>query len=201
MNKAVFLDRDGVITREPPYYAHRLDQLALIPRAGDAVRRLNENGFITIIISNQSGIGRGYYSEQDTDIFNRAMKEELSAGGARIDAIYICPHHPEASIGSYRVDCDCRKPRPGLLLKAGNELDIDMPKSFMVGDKLTDVEAGRRAGVSTVLVKTGQGKEELKNGDIKCDFITDDLYTAVEYILEAERDRKTHDGAPAQRAG
>lgn len=194
MNRAVFLDRDGVITREPPYYAHRLDQLAIIPRVAEAIRLLNDNGFKTVIISNQAGIGRGYYTEKDAEIFNRAMKEELAESGGRIDAVYICPHLPDD-------DCDCRKPRPGLLKKAETELDIDMTKSFLVGDKRSDIEAGRTAGVSPILVKTGQGQEELAKGDIECDFIADDLYSAAKYIRYLERKGQEYNGPPAKRTG
>ena len=186
MNKAVFLDRDGVITQEPPHYAHRLDQLALIRESGNAIRLLNENDFRVVIVSNQSGIARGYYNEEDASLFNQALREKLTEMGANIDAIYICPHHPQADIESYRMDCDCRKPKPGMLIKAASDIGIDMKNSFMVGDKLIDIEAGQRAGVSTVLVKTGWGVEELKKGNIKCDFITEDLYQAAEHILDSK---------------
>jgi len=184
LDKAVFLDRDGVITQEPPYYAHRLDQLALIPRSGDAIRLLNENEILAVVVSNQAGIAHGYFREEDTALFNRALGEELGKLGVRIDAFYYCPHHPEAGMEDYRTDCDCRKPGPGMMLKAAKDMGIDLPKSFMIGDKLTDIEAGKKAGCGTVLVKTGQGMEALKNGSIWCGFIADDLYQAAEYILD-----------------
>tara|TARA_B100002003_G_C13922147_1_gene448331 strand:- start:1 stop:555 length:555 start_codon:yes stop_codon:yes gene_type:complete len=184
MNRAVFLDRDGVITQEPPHYAHRLDQLVLIPKSGDAIRLLNEDGFMVVIVSNQAGIAHGYYQEEDTVSFNQALGGKLTEAGARIDAVYYCPHHPEANVEGYRLDCDCRKPKPGLLLKAEKELDINMKRSFMVGDKLSDIEAGKRAGCKTVLVKTGYGGETIQNSRIECDYIADDLYGAVSYILD-----------------
>ncbi len=198
MNRAVFLDRDGVITQEPPHYAHRLDQLELISKSANAIRLLNENGFLVIVACNQAGIAHGYYREEDAEMFNQAMKEELAKMGAHIDAIYICPHHPEANIDIYRMDCDCRKPRPGMLLNAGIDLNIDMNKSFMIGDKLIDIEAGRKAGVSTVLVKTGQGVEVTQNGDIECDFIADDLYQAAEYVLDLSYNTENHSGTSAR---
>ena len=102
---------------------------------------------------------------------------------AHIDAMYYCPHHPEAKIEKYRLDCDCRKPKPGMLVKAQQELNIDLKKSFMIGDKLTDIEAGRNAGCKTIMVRTGYGVEELKNNEVECDYIADDLYDAVEHIL------------------
>lgn len=183
MNRAVFLDRDGVITQDPPHYAHKLSQLALIPRSADAIRLLNENEFKVIVVSNQSGIARGYYREEDAVLFNQAMKEMLGNNSARIDAIYYCPHHPEAKIDKYRIDCNCRKPKPGMLKRAEEELDIDSKQSFMVGDKLSDIEAGKRGGCKTIMVRTGHGIEELKSNEISCDYIANDLYDAVERIL------------------
>ncbi|MFC2006278.1 D-glycero-beta-D-manno-heptose 1,7-bisphosphate 7-phosphatase [Chloroflexota bacterium] len=183
MNRAVFLDRDGVITQEPPHYAHKLDQLALIPQSGDAIRLLNENGFMVVIVSNQAGIAYGYYQEEDTVSFNQIMRERLAKESAHLDAIYYCPHHAEAKVEKYRVDCDCRKPKPGMLIMAEKELGIDMKSSYIVGDKLTDIEAGKRAGCKTILVRTGYGVEELKCNHIECNYVANDLYDAAEYIL------------------
>ncbi len=183
MRRAVFLDRDGVITQEPPHYAHKIDQLKFIAGTADAIRLLNNNGFMVIIASNQSGIARGYYREEDAALFNQAMRESLGQKGARIDAIYYCPHHPESKMETYRVVCDCRKPAPGMLKRAEKDWDIDLQRSFMVGDKLGDIESGKRAGCYTIMVKTGQGAQQLKGTDIECDYIADDLYHAVEHIL------------------
>jgi len=183
VNRAVFLDRDGVITQEPPHYAHELSQLELIPKAADAIRLLNENGFVVIVASNQAGIAYGYYQEEDAILFNQAMKEKLAKEGAYIDAIYYCPHHPEAKIERYRVDCNCRKPKPGMLTRAEKELNIDLKQSFIVGDKLSDIEAGERAGCKTIMVRTGYGVEELKSNEIDCDYVANDLYDAVQHIL------------------
>lgn len=183
MNRAVFLDRDGVITQEPPHYAHKLNQLKLISKAADAIRLLNEGGFLVIIASNQAGIARGYYQEEDMTLFNRAMKNRLAKSRAHIDAIYYCPHHPEAIIEAYRVDCDCRKPKPGMLKKAEKELNIDLNQSFLVGDKSSDIEAGKRAGCTTIMVRTGHGADELESNRIECDYVAGDLHNAVEHIL------------------
>ena len=183
MNRAVFLDRDGVITQDPPHYAHKLSQLKLISRSADAIRLLNENGFVIFVVSNQAGIAYGYYQEEDALLFNQAMKEKLEKDGAYIDVIYYCPHHPEAKIERYRVDCNCRKPKPGMLKRAEKELNIDLKQSFMVGDKMSDIEAGKRAGCETIMVKTGHGMGELENNEIECDHVANDLYDAVEYIL------------------
>ena len=183
MNRAVFLDRDGVITQEPPHYAHKLSQLKLIPKSADAIRLLNENGFVVIVASNQAGIAHGYYREEDAILFHQAMKENLAKEGAYIDAIYYCPHHPEAKIDRYRVDCNCRKPKPGMLTRAEKELNIDLKQSFIVGDKLSDIEAGKRAGCKTIMVRTGYGVEELKSNELDCDYVANDLYDAVQHIL------------------
>jgi len=185
MNKAVFLDRDGVITKEPPYYAHKIDQLELIPKSAEAIRLLNKNGFKVIIISNQSGVARGYYQEKDIKIYNNEMKRQLEEKGARIIAIYYCPHHPEAVIEKYKIDCECRKPKPGMLRQAEKDLNLDLKRSFLVGDKMSDIEAGYRAGCKTILVLTGQGNGELKKiseMNIKPNYISKDLHTAIQII-------------------
>ena len=183
MNRAVFLDRDGVITQEPPYYAYQLSQLELILKSAEGIRLLNESGFLVVLVSNQSGIARGYYEEEDAARFNQALAQKLAEEGAHIDAIYICPHHPEAKIEKYRLECDCRKPKPGMLKMAEEALEIDLKQSFMIGDKSIDVEAGKRAGCKTVMVKTGYGVEELRSKQIECNYAADDLYDAAEYIL------------------
>ena len=185
MKQAVFLDRDGVITREPPYYAHEISHLEIVPGAAAAIRRLNEHGFLVVVVSNQAGIARGYYREADMLSFNRAMEDRLAVAGACIDAFYFCPHHPEAGLGELLQDCQCRKPKPGMLLKAGRDLGIDLGRSFMVGDRATDIEAGRRAGCQTLLVLTGHGAEELKTGTTAGDNVAEDLAGAVELILGA----------------
>ena len=193
MNKAVFLDRDGVITKEPPYYAHRIDQLELIPKSAEAIRLLNESGFKVIVVSNQSGVARGYYQERDIKIYNKAMKKKLEEKNAYIDAIYYCPHHPEAIIEKYKIDCDCRKPKPGMLKRAKEDLDLNLKGSFLIGDKMSDIEAGYRAGCKTILVLTGQGNDELKKiskMDIKPNYISKDLFTAIQIIKKDNKTRK-----------
>lgn len=187
-NKAVFLDRDGVITQDPPHYAHRLDQLSLISGSGPAIKILNENHFIVIIITNQSGVAKGLYKETDITIFNDAMVEKLKQHKASVDAIYYCPHHPKAEIKKYRIDCDCRKPRPGMLIDGGKKYNIDFKSSFLVGDKWSDIEAGRSVGCKTILVKTGHGIQEFEN--IKCpvDYVAADLLDAVQnFILRTKK--------------
>jgi D,D-heptose 1,7-bisphosphate phosphatase len=189
MNKAVFLDRDGVITQEPPHYVHRIGDLEFISGSPEAIRLLNLNNFVVIIISNQSGIARGYYPEEDTVIFNLAMKKKLSEFGAYIDAIYYCPHHPEARVEKYRIDCDCRKPKNGMLKLAKKNMNLDLRQSFVVGDRWSDIECGKISECKTILVKTGSGEKSLKSNKIPCNYIANDLDDAVEYILSLEQKR------------
>jgi D-glycero-D-manno-heptose 1,7-bisphosphate phosphatase len=191
INRAVFLDRDGVITEDPPHYAHRLDQLSIIPGSAPAIRLLNEHNFRIIVISNQSGVARGYYGEADVKIFNDGMESLLAKEGAHIDRISYCPHHPDAVVERYKMECSCRKPRPGMILDAARKYSLDLKTSFVVGDKWSDIEAGQAAGCKTILVMTGHGKGEIEQKQGSADFIARDLQNAVEqYILPAETNGK-----------
>lgn len=186
MKNAIFLDRDGVITEDPPHYAHRLDQLRIISGSAHAISILNDHGFEVIVISNQSGVARGYYQESDVSIFNNGMEALLAQSGAHVDAIYYCPHHPDAVIERYRQNCECRKPRPGMIISAAKERSLDLGKSFVVGDKLSDIIAGKASGCKTALVLTGHGKDEYEKNTVLADFIGQDLLDVVEhYILPA----------------
>jgi len=193
VNKAVFLDRDGVITKEPPFYAHRIDQLELIPKSSEAIRLLNKNGFKVIVVSNQAGVAKGYYQEKNIQIYNNEMKRQLKEKGAHIDAIYYCPHHSEATIEKYKIDCECRKPKPGMLRQAEKDLNLDLKCSFLIGDKMSDIEAGYRAGCRTILVLTGQGNDELKKiseMDTKPTYISKDLFTAIQIIKRSNKSKE-----------
>ena len=182
-NKAVFLDRDGVITEDPPHYAHRIDQLRIIPGGAQAIQRLNAHNFRVIIISNQSGVARGYYIEEDVKIFNDGMAHLLAKEGSHVDAVYYCPHHPDGIIERYKIDCGCRKPKPGMILEAAQNHSLDIQNSFVVGDKWSDIEAGKNAGCQTILVLTGHGTDESLKIKDNC-LVTSDLYEAVsKYII------------------
>lgn len=181
MRWAVFLDRDGTLNDEVEYL-HEPDQLRLLPGAARAVRLLNRAAVLVILVTNQAGIGRGYYSEAAMRALHRELAARLAARGAHLDAIYHCPHHPDD-------DCDCRKPKPGMLLRAAAEHDIDLRRSFVIGDKMSDLEAGRRAGSNTILVLTGYGREErqaFQGRDFQPDHIGQDLLAAVRWILARE---------------
>ena len=145
---AAFLDRDGVLIVDSGY-PHRPDQLVLIPGAAEAVKRLNAAGYVTVIVTNQSGVARGMFSEETMHDFNRRLVARLAEGGGRIDAVYACPFHAEAVDERYRhPDHPDRKPNPGMLLNAVAEHDLDPARSLMIGDQASDMEAARRAGVA-----------------------------------------------------
>ncbi|MBQ7731019.1 MAG: HAD family hydrolase [Lentisphaeria bacterium] len=157
MRQACFFDRDGVIIEEADYI-HDPALVRLCPFAAEAVRAMHDAGRLVIVVSNQSGIARGYFTEADLKAVDARMNELLEAEGAHIDATYYCYHHKKGVIPEYAIDCDCRKPKPGLFLRAAKDLDIDLAASFMIGDKESDLEAGLNAGCRGVaLVRTGHG--------------------------------------------
>jgi D-glycero-D-manno-heptose 1,7-bisphosphate phosphatase len=147
LRSAAFLDRDGVLNVEHGYVC-RSEDFGWIAGAREAIRYLNDAGYITVIVTNQSGIARGYYTEQDFRGLHRWIDERLRESGARIDAVYFCPHLPDAALPMYRKDCECRKPRPGMLLQAIRDLDIDPPRSFLIGDESRDCAAAPAAAVA-----------------------------------------------------
>ena len=178
MTKAVFLDRDGTINEEVSYLS-RIDQVKILPRAAKAIKLLKEHGFLAIILTNQSGAARGYFSIQTLEDIHNHLKNELLREGAAIDAIYYCPHHPDAG-------CSCRKPKTEMIERAKVTFDIDLASSFMIGDRLLDLETGYRVGCRTVLVMTGYGTKEIKEikkWKFQPDHIAQDLYDAVIYII------------------
>jgi len=180
--RAVFLDRDGVINLNRPDYVKSWDEFIFYPFAKPALAKLAKSDFLIIIVSNQSSIGRGIVKKETVDEINQRMKEEIEKEGGRIDAIYYCPHKPDEG-------CPCRKPNPGLLLKAAEEWDIDLGKSYMIGDALSDIEAGKRAGCFSILVLTGRGREQLHlflTSPYKYDRLAVDLLEAVEWIMKRE---------------
>ncbi|MBU0652181.1 MAG: HAD family hydrolase [Proteobacteria bacterium] len=155
---AIFLDRDGTINEEIGYM-DRMEKLRLIPCAAEAIRLINASGMKTVVVTNQSGVARGIFTESFVAEIHARLGEMLRAEGASIDAFYFCPHHPTDGRGAYLKTCDCRKPAPGMLLLAAEELGIDPNRSYMVGDTLKDIEAGARAGAQGILVRTGYGEE------------------------------------------
>jgi len=155
---AVFLDRDGTINEEVGYLDHP-EKLKLIPGAAEAIRLINASGMKAVVVTNQSGVARGFFDELVVRAVHDRLRELLRAEGGFLDGIYFCPHHPTEGRGRYLLSCDCRKPAPGLLIRAAAELDLDPAGSYMVGDTLKDIEAGERIGARGVLVRTGYGAE------------------------------------------
>ena len=149
-----FLDRDGVLNVDVNYL-HKPEQVVWLPGAIEAVRELNDAGYLVIVVTNQAGIGRGFYTESDFEVFTAWMAERLADAGAHVDAVYHCPHHPTEALPGWREDCECRKPRPGMFLRAIAEWDVDVERSFMVGDKPGDLEAARAAGIAHGVLFTG----------------------------------------------
>ena len=182
--RAVFLDRDGTINVEVNYLS-QVEDFHFIPGAPWALKRLKDAGFLLVVVTNQSGIGRGYYDEAALETIHDHMHADLAHYGASLDACYFCPHHPEHAIGDYRRECGCRKPLPGMLQQAARDLDIDLASSFMIGDKLMDVEAGLAAGCTPLLVLTGYGSANLDRlpEGVKA---YPDLLAAAEAILARE---------------
>lgn len=153
-NRALFLDRDGTLVHAR-HYPSRPEQLELYQGIGEGLRLLQDAGFLLIVITNQGGIAHGYFGEAELAAMHAHLASELAALGVRVDGFYHCPHHPDGVIREFAVPCECRKPQPGMLLRAAREHDIDIAASWFVGDILDDVEAGRRAGCRTVLVDLG----------------------------------------------
>ncbi len=180
---AVFIDRDGTLNVEKNY-VHKWEDWEWIPGAVDAIKRLNAAGYLVIVVTNQAGIARGYYTEADVLSLHQCVDEDLGSQGGRINGYYYCPHHPEH--GEVR-DCDCRKPEPGMLLAAARERDIDLPRSFMIGDKAADIEAGLAVGATPILVLTGYGEKE-RSEVPPATFIARDVAAAVDWILAESRD-------------
>jgi D-glycero-D-manno-heptose 1,7-bisphosphate phosphatase len=183
---AVFMDRDGCLTEEVGYVNHP-SRIRLLPRTAEAVRRLNRAGVVAVMVTNQAGVARGYFSEETLHAANERMCRELEAGGARLDGLYVCMHHPREGHPPYRAECDCRKPRPGLLTRAAAELGLDLHASVMVGDRLSDVATGQAVGAVGVLVLTGYGRGEWEyrpaGHEIEPDHVADDLLDAVTWAL------------------
>jgi D-glycero-D-manno-heptose 1,7-bisphosphate phosphatase len=156
---AVFLDRDGTLIEEV-HYLDRHDRLALFPWSIDAVRVLNRAGFAVVVVTNQAGVARGLFDEAFVEEVHRSLARRFAAGGARLDGFYYCPHHPDASVAAYRRACECRKPKPGLLHQAARDHDLALTRSFIVGDRWSDVALAEAVGAQGVLVRTGYGAVE-----------------------------------------
>lgn len=192
MKQAVFLDRDGTL-HEDVHFLRDPEDLRLFESAGPALRLLRERGFLLVVVTNQSGIARGYLDEDRLAAIHARLREQLAALGVTIDAIYHCPHHPEdAREERHRVDCACRKPRPGMFLQAARELAIDLERSYAIGDAARDVEAARAAGVTALFVRSGRCKEPLWSPGEEPAASCEDLLEAARWIVQEEERRNAH---------
>ncbi len=177
--KAVFLDRDGVINQEKGYIS-RWEDFVLLPDVVEALQLLQAAGYLAIVITNQSGIAKGIYSEKDVQLIHEQFSKTLQLHNTKVDAFYYCPHHPEGTAADYSFVCSCRKPDNGMIVQAAQDFGISLKKSFLIGDSERDILAGKKSGCTTVGVKTGHGFSQAK---VKPDYLADNLYGAVKIIL------------------
>ena len=193
MRPAVFLDRDGTIN-EDVGYLDRLERLTLFPWSIDAVRLLNRAGFCVVVVTNQRGVATGFISETFVHSVHDVLTERFRRGGARIERFYHCPHDPHAAIEQYRQDCACRKPQPGMVLQAVNDLELDPTRSFVIGDKWSDVAVAQSVGATGILVRTGYGASQAERSARPPDaIVTADLMAATVRILEQRPDPATRE--------
>jgi len=184
MSAAVFLDRDGTLIEEVGYL-DRPERVELFPWTIDAIRSLNRAGIRVVVVTNQSGIARGYFTEATVEQIHCRVSELLAVGGASVDAYYYCPHHPDGSVAEYARVCDCRKPARGLIDRAVRELDVDPRRSVAVGDRWLDVALAREVGAKGILVRTGYGavEEHRRPAGLTADSVVNNLVEAVSWIL------------------
>lgn len=178
---AVFLDRDGTVNVEKDFLSSP-DQLQLIPRTADAIRALNALGTRVFIITNQSGVARGYFTESTVRQVHEALREMLQKQGAIVNDFFYCPHFPGSSDQRYNKECDCRKPKPGMLRQAELKYPIDLRRSFVIGDRCIDVATGKAVGAGTVMVSTGYGANEIQSCRNEPDYFAQDLHDGVRYV-------------------
>lgn len=195
-NIAVFLDRDGTINEEVGYL-DSLDKLKIIPASYKAIKLINLSGMKAVVISNQAGVARGFFTEGFVHEVNNRLLTDLQKNGASIDKFYYCPHHPEDGKGKYLQSCNCRKPAPGMLLQAAQDLNIDLANSYFVGDRFIDMETAKKVGAKGILVKTGYGEDLLQDDgpdtatpENRPDFIATDILEAVQWILKKRKNIK-----------
>jgi D-glycero-D-manno-heptose 1,7-bisphosphate phosphatase len=187
---AVFIDRDGTVNEQLGYINH-LSRFVILPGVSEAVRLLNKNNWWAIIVTNQGGVARGYYPMELVDEIHAFLKSSLKEQGAVVDGIFFCPHHPAGVVKEYSSECDCRKPRTGLIDKACEAFHIDMANSYVVGDRHVDIELASRLNLKGVLVKTGYGLGEMEyiipENPLKPHHVAEDLLDAVKWILNEEK--------------
>ena len=190
MRSAVFIDRDGTINEQRGYINH-ISQFVLLPGVGEAISLLNKNDHIVVVTSNQSGVARGYFPIELVQEIHKFMELKLKNDNAHVDGIYFCPHHPDGVVPEYSRECSCRKPNVGLIKQAEVELDIDIETSYVIGDRLLDIEFAHNANLPGILVLTGYGKGEVQysmpHESIAPAYVAEDLLRAVQWILKQDK--------------
>jgi len=192
VSKAIFFDRDGTLLVEMGYVAHP-SQIRPYSFTPEALRMARAQGFFLVMVTNQSGIARGWLSESDLEAVHARMQEMLKPGGAELDAIYYCPHHPQGTVERYRRACECRKPAPGLGYRAVRDLGIDVAESLVIGDKSSDIRFGEALGLATCLVRTGFGEAEeakIRDERLAVVHVADNVLEAVHWATTRGRDRR-----------
>jgi D-glycero-D-manno-heptose 1,7-bisphosphate phosphatase len=183
------MDRDGTISEEIGYVNHP-SRYKVFDFSGEAVSLLNNAGWLAVLVTNQAGVARGYFEEKMIGEVHNILESELESQGGKLDAIYYCAHHPSVGEPPYRFDCNCRKPKPGLIHRAAEELDIDIARSWMIGDRYSDVELARNAGMRSALVLTGYGRGEWEfqrhQWPVPPDIVANDLLDAVRAIISLD---------------
>lgn len=191
MVRAIFIDRDGTISEEVGYINHP-SRFRLFAESPQALRLLHDNGWLTILVTNQAGVARGYFTEDMVLEVHDRLRKELEKEGAALDAIYYCAHHPSLGEPPYRIDCDCRKPKPGLIMQAATDFNIELDQSWMVGDRYSDIELARNAGVRSAFVLTGYGRGEWENQrsgwQHQPDLVCENLLAAATSIVRLHTD-------------
>ena len=188
----IFLDRDGTINEEMDFITSA-KELHLIPGSAEAIREANKLGFKVIIITNQSGVARGLLSEEQLLNIHKNLLDQLDDLDAHIDAIYYCPHHPEFGTERYRMECECRKPNKGMLSQAAKEFGLDLNRSFVIGDRMIDVQTANNAGAIPILVLTGYGKQELdlcRQNNLRISYVAENLEDAMRHIDQTIRQKQ-----------
>lgn len=187
LRPALFLDRDGCLSEEIGYVDHE-SRYRLLPRSSAAIRLLNALAIPAVLVTNQAGVARGYFKEEMIGRVHARMADLLAADGARLDGVYYCMHHPTAGAPPYRLDCDCRKPKPGLIERASRDLSLDPARSWVVGDKISDIELAHRVGARGILVLTGYGRGETEclrdRWKVQPDRIVNDLFDAALVVAQ-----------------
>jgi len=190
MKPAVFIDRDGTINEQRGYINH-ISRFILLPGVGQAIYLLNKNDYHVVVTSNQSGVAQGYFPVELVHETHELMKRELIKDNAYLDGVYFCPHHPNGIVSGYNKQCTCRKPGTGLIEKVKSDLEIDMDRSFVIGDRWIDIEFAYKAGLPGILVLTGYGRGDLEyvipRKKTKPVFVAEDLLRAVTWLLKQDR--------------